>query len=281
MATIVFVTGASRGFGAAAAEAISREELGDLVLVLLSRDAAGLADAAARARAAAPAARVLCAELDLAALEGIEAGFAAAAERARESLRPGERFARACLVNNAGSGTPVGAVADLGGLAALRAAVDLNVTSCAWLTALFLRFARAEDGLRQEPPAPASWRCAVVNVSSLCAVQPFATMGAYCMGKAARDMLHCVVAAEPLRAGGGGGEPLPVATLNYAPGPMDTALQGEMRSAPGMDAGIRSFFNGLEADGKWVRVDESAARLARTLRRGFTSGAHIDFYDKE
>ena len=36
----------------------------------------------------------------------------------------------------------------------------------------------------------------IINVSSLAAVQPFATWGVYCMGKAARDMAHANVAAE-------------------------------------------------------------------------------------
>jgi sepiapterin reductase len=295
MTTVYFITGASRGFGAAVVEALARgsagsAEAGSLVLVLVARDAEALGAARARALTAAPAARVAVVTVDLAQLEAVEAGFAAAAAAARACLRAGERIARAALINNAGSGGPVGAVEAISDLAALRAAVDLNVTSCVWLTALFLRFARAEPGLlaaAPEPPseaaapaeadsataAAAPWRCAVVNVSSLCAIEPFATLGAYCAGKAARDMLHRVVAAEGAAAG--------VAALNWAPGPMATALQAGMRGDAAMDAGLRAFFEGLEASGSWVREDASAAKLARLLETpgAFKSGAHLDYYD--
>jgi sepiapterin reductase len=302
MASLFFITGASRGFGAALAEALARApprgDASALVLVLLARDAAALAAVRARVLAAAPAARVVVAAADLAKLDSVEADFAAAIAAARGCLRPGERVARAALVNNAGSGGPVGAVADLADLAALRAAIDLNVTSCVWLTALFLRFARAELGAGADAGAvvvgagtgaasTTPWRCAVVNVSSLCAVKPFPTLGAYCVGKAARDMLHSVIAAEAEGGGAegaegrGAGGSLTVATLSYAPGPMDTVLQGEMRGDARMDAGLRGFFEGLAAADTWVRADASAAKLARLLAEpgAFASGAHIDWYD--
>jgi len=47
-----------------------------------------------------------------------------------------------------------------------------------------------------------------VNISSLCALQPFRSWALYCSGKAARDMMFRVLAAE---------EP-DVRVLNYAPG---------------------------------------------------------------
>lgn len=55
----------------------------------------------------------------------------------------------------------------------------------------------------------------VINISSLCAVQPFKSWGLYCAGKAGRDMLFRVLAAE---------EPN-VTVLNYAPGPLDNDMQ--------------------------------------------------------
>lgn len=55
----------------------------------------------------------------------------------------------------------------------------------------------------------------IVNISSLCAVQPFKSWGLYCAGKAARDMLFKVLADE---------EPN-ILVLNYAPGPLDNEMQ--------------------------------------------------------
>ena len=83
------------------------------------------------------------------------------------------------------------------------------------------------------------WRCnnfLVVNVSSLCAVQAFDSWGIYCAGKAARDMYHAVLAQELTKqaaatvegtAGGVSGRKMLV--LNYAPGPLDTDMQKEIR----------------------------------------------------
>ena len=55
----------------------------------------------------------------------------------------------------------------------------------------------------------------VVNISSLAAVQPVKRWGLYCTGKAGRDMLFKVMAAE---------DP-DIRVLNYAPGPLDTGMQ--------------------------------------------------------
>ena len=75
------------------------------------------------------------------------------------------------------------------------------------------------------------WRCtnfSVVNVSSLCAVQAFESWGIYCAGKAARDMYHAVLAQElSKRSGDNTGSKILV--LNYAPGPLDTDMQKEIR----------------------------------------------------
>ena len=149
-------------------------------------------------------------------------------------------------------------------LISIRSAIDLNITSCVWLTTIFLRYAQESN-------------CAeavVVNISSLAALQPFASMGIYSIGKAARDMLHRVVAEENKDG------TLQVRTLNYAPGPMDTRLQDEMRSSPNMNESIKSFFNDMAEKNTWVNIDDSAQKLATLIWDDkFISGSHIDFYE--
>lgn len=76
--------------------------------------------------------------------------------------------------------------------------MSLNVSSCLCLTASVL----------QAFPQRAGVQRTVVNVSSLCAQQPFSSWVLYCTGKAARDMMFRVLAAE---------EP-ELRVLNYAPG---------------------------------------------------------------
>lgn len=73
--------------------------------------------------------------------------------------------------------------------------LSLNLYHVTALTAEFLR--RFSSG----------HRC-VINVTSLCAIQPFKSMGYYCVGKASREMYFKCLAAE--------NEGLDV--LSYSPG---------------------------------------------------------------
>jgi sepiapterin reductase len=70
----------------------------------------------------------------------------------------------------------------------------------------------------------------IVNISSLAAIKPFSTWSVYCMGKAAREMFHQVLAEEHKNSKSG------VKVLNYAPGPLDTDMQKDIREAPLLDA---------------------------------------------
>lgn len=74
----------------------------------------------------------------------------------------------------------------------------LNLTSTLCLTSSVLKAFRDSPGLSRT----------VVNISSLCALQPFKGWALYCAGKAARDMMFQVLASE---------EP-GVRVLSYAPG---------------------------------------------------------------
>lgn len=71
---------------------------------------------------------------------------------------------------------------------ALRRAVDMNVTSFMYLTGLFVKaFGATRPDLPHDqlPPAQLSsfgGRAVVVNVSSLAAIQAFASWGVYCTG---------------------------------------------------------------------------------------------------
>ena len=106
-------------------------------------------------------------------------------------------------------------------------------------------------------------------------------MGIYSIGKAARDMLAAVVGVEhDACEGSAGGVGVRVKALSYAPGPMDTALQAATRSNAALHPPTAAFFNGLDEEGTWVDVDESAAKCAGLVAADrFASGAHIDYYD--
>jgi sepiapterin reductase len=264
---VVFITGASRGYGRALALAFAKSAPGPTTLVLMARGAAGLEATRAAIAAAAPAAAVVLAPGDLADLPARPALWAAALAQLPAA------WSRGLLLHNAGSAGRVGPLraqpTDAAGVAALRATLDLDVLSPYLLSTLFLQAvaARVAGG-------GAGSGSALVNVSSLAAVSPFATLAPYSVTRAARDMLARVAGAE--EAGGSG-----VTTLNYAPGPMDSELQREIRGAPACDAGIAGFFNDMAAKGTWVDMEASAGLCAKLVRtRAYESGAHLDYYDR-
>uniref|UniRef100_A0A2K5H6V9 Sepiapterin reductase n=1 Tax=Colobus angolensis palliatus TaxID=336983 RepID=A0A2K5H6V9_COLAP len=172
-----------------------------------------------------------------------------------------EGLQRLLLINNAGSlGDVSKGFVDLSDSTQVNNYWALNLTSMLCLTSSVLKAFPASPGLNRT----------VVNISSLCALQPFKGWALYCAGKAARDMLFQVLALE---------EPN-VRVLNYAPGPLDTDMQ-QLARETSMDPDIRKGLQELKAKGKLVDCKVSAQKLLSLLQKDeFKSGAHVDFYDK-
>ncbi|XP_061407770.1 sepiapterin reductase-like [Lethenteron reissneri] len=300
------LTGASRGFGAAFAELLSAEILGPGSLLLLSarsleplrllahrllaqrhggppqepggqgcvggepREERGPQEEKGSLLVSCPGGclRLLCVAADLEGPEGLQA-----LEAALRTQEPG-RYRRLLVLNNAGSlGDVSRRVRDVttAEWAPLCRHLQLNVAAPLLLAAAALRWFQgleeAEGTGGDEGP---SGRVAmVINVSSLCAITPYPSWAPYCSSRAARDMLHVVVATE---------EPH-VRVLNYAPGPMDTDMQAEACVQTG-DAGLRGRLEKSRAAGTLVDPRDSARALLRLLRAdSFRSGAHVDYYD--
>lgn len=286
----IFITGASRGLGRALAVECARGFGGEhaLAFALFARDAAGLSATAAAVRAACPSALVVSQAADLGALSCLEASWHAALGQLAAAGAP--PAARAILINNAGSLGPLAPLSDAfpGGADALRAYVDLNLTSPALLTMLFLRGLQqqqqrggsgsfVEAALAGAPPPPLAHHV-IVNISSLAAVQAMPTWGMYSVTRAGRDMLTAVAGADGAASGGG----VPVKTLNWAPGPCDTDMQRECRESATLERASSEYLNQLHADGAVIDPAASAAKCVRALRRDtFASGAHLDYYDAE
>lgn len=99
----------------------------------------------------------------------------------------GGPYDTAYLFNNAGLVGPIAYAQDLRrDWAAVRRAMDVNVSSFVYLTALFLEAFGPQRGrdLPSASPAPSGKARAsvIVNVSSLAAVQPFESWAMYCAG---------------------------------------------------------------------------------------------------
>lgn len=109
----------------------------------------------------------------------------------------------------------------------------------------------------------------IINVSSLAALQPFETWSIYSSCKSALDMFHKTIALENSDC----------RVVNYAPGPLDTRMQQQIRdSMP--DCKIRQLFQDMHEKKQLIQPSLSARKLLSLLESyDFESGAHIDFYD--
>lgn len=202
-----------------------------------------------------PGLRVVLAAADL----GTEAGVQQLLSAVRKLPRP-EGLQRLLLINNAATlGDVSKGFLNMSDLAEVNNYWALNLTSMLCLTSGTLNAFPASPGLSKT----------VVNISSLCALEPFKGWGLYCAGKAARDMLCQVLAVE---------EPS-VRVLSYAPGPLDTDMQ-QLARETSMDPELRSRLQKLKSEGELVDCGTSAQKLLSLLQKDtFQSGAHVDFYD--
>lgn len=109
----------------------------------------------------------------------------------------------------------------------------------------------------------------VVQTSSLAAIQPLKFLSLYCSSKAAMDMFLKTLSLDYPS----------IRTLNYAPGPMDTAM-GKKIMNDSRDEETKKSFENLFKTGNIVDPLVSANKMITLLREDkYESGAHIDYYD--
>jgi short-subunit dehydrogenase len=145
------------------------------------------------------------------------------------------------LVNNAGGGVG-GRIATLGDRDEAREAFEVNY----WSPLALIR--ALAPGMEERGTG------AIVNVSSLAHVSTWPGFGAYAATKGALATATETLALELVDS--------PVHTMHVLPGPIDTAVQGETRLAPGID---RMLGRAPMGD-----AGEMARRIVRGLERGST-----------
>ncbi|KAI2664169.1 Sepiapterin reductase [Labeo rohita] len=240
--TLAIITGASKGFGRALALSIAPRLAAGSALILAARSDDKLQELKAELSRSESGLTVRCVAADLRCQAGVD--------RVITEIRDIDPdIDHLLLFNNA----------DLCFISVVNLYLSLNVSSALCLTA----------GVLRTVPRRASLRRVIVNVSSLCALQPFPSWVLYCSGKAARDMMFRVLAEE---------EP-DLRVLNYAPGPLDTDMQLQARSSSADDA-LRNSFSVMHTQGQLLTCDQSISKLMKVLVEDkYPSGAHLDFYD--
>jgi len=255
----ILITGASKGFGQAIASAFAQVLGSNSHFVLLGRDTNGLETTKGllhKFNQGVDSKRftVSTRSLDLLGakaedFENIFGGDVAA-----------NGYRQAIIVHNAGSTGDVSKTASQ--VHHPKEVTDyftMNLSSAVALNSAFLDFAKAVGNK------------VVVQITSLCGVQPFKNMGLYCSGKAARDMFFQVLALEYPE----------LQVLAWSPGPLEgTDMSAKVRTETA-DAATREMFEQLQKSDSYVRCDSSANKMIEMLEKNdFASGAHLDYFDR-
>ncbi|XP_019742263.1 sepiapterin reductase b [Hippocampus comes] len=267
------ITGASKGFGRALAHLVLNYLKTGSVLLLVARSRPllqQLKEELLQNLKDMQEITIFCTVADLSTKEGVEDTVAMARQQSLKEID------HVLLINNAGNKAPIeyglrrlfhrlfftvnvkvaGARASLGDISPFENFTELervnsylafNVSSVLALTA----------GMLQAFPPRAGLQWSVVNCSSMFAVQALPSWVLYCTAKAARDMMFRVLAVENPN----------VKVLSYAPGPMDTQMQEDIRRLTGIQYHLHP-------------CRDSAAKLMRLLLdNDFVTACHVDFFD--
>lgn len=284
MNSLIVITGASRGIGRSIALSIADVSLqksdGDVHMILISRSAEKLDETAKlivekcyRNKDDSEITKITTSshDVDLSNLDTLSNEL----EKIFNPLVQ-SKYKQCWLFNNAGSVEPIGETSSLanGSMDELRNAVDLNITSSMWLSSMFTKtFASPSDATSIR----------IVNISSLCAIEPFPTMAVYCAGKAARDMFHAVLAkefSESKEDQDKKGEKQLFKVISYAPGACDTEMTDVLADCPSLNSGLHDYFSSAKTDKKLIDPTDSARKLVELLLKDdYVSGLHVDYWD--
>lgn len=228
-----------------------------------------------------------CHEMDLSDLDTLEEKL----QVVLGSISDAARYNACWLINNAGSLGPLGLASTFSGASTmkeLRQAVDFNLTSTIWMSSQFTQTFLTPTAPENDAAATQSPFVRIVNISSLCGIEPFSTMSIYCAGKAGREMFHRVLAkehsidspTEKQQSGSNHKQKQSFKTLNYAPGPCDTEMTDILADSSTLDKNLRKFFETSKRENDLVRVEDTAKKLVQIMQwDDFESGAHIDYFD--
>ncbi len=187
-------------------------------------------------------------------------------ENTQKLFISGQTYEEVILISNAGSLGPLQPIGCEDNLKEMTNNFNMNITSTCYITSEVIRNFKSQ-------------KLTLINISSLCAVQPVESWGLYCTGKAARDMFYRIIAEEN-KSKNGDKNSERIRVLNYAPGPLDTDMQKEIRESPTANEETKVFFNNMKEQGTLISPDLSAAKCVYLYKiNNFENGAHLDYYD--
>jgi benzil reductase ((S)-benzoin forming) len=237
--TLVWISGASSGIGAALAASVPYP---DALVVDISRSGG------------TPGAEHLRADLsDPASWPRVAGDF--------ENRLDGFRGDRVVFVHNAGTLDPTGPAGEVDPAAYTRN-VLLNSAAPQVLGAAFLRAVRSLDCEQQ-----------LVMLSSGAGKKPYEGWTSYCAGKAAIDLWIRAAGLEQQR------RRVPCRVLSVGPGPVETAMQEQIRATSDDRLPSAPVFRARHQAGEVSDPHDAARRIWSLLTRDVHNGAVIDLRD--
>jgi NAD(P)-dependent dehydrogenase (short-subunit alcohol dehydrogenase family) len=234
---LTILTGASRGMGLAMAEQLLAP--GQTLLCISRQANPKLAE-----RAPALGAQLMQWTEDLAQAEAVSQRLLAWLQG-----QPGDGFASATLINNAGV-IPQIAPLSLSDPAELAHALRVGLEAPMMLSAAFLSATGHWTATRK-----------ILNISSGLGRRAMASQSAYCAAKAGMDhFTRCLALDEALKPRG-------AKVCSLAPGVIDTDMQVQLRSADDALFPDRKGFAGLHQGGQLTSPNEAAGRVLAYLAR--------------
>lgn len=157
----------------------------------------------------------------------------------------------------------------------------LNLYSVTCLTSVFLSKFNSDT----------AERC-IVNITSLLGIEPFKSVGYYCVGKASREMYFRVLALENPTLNILSYSPgmkivkkiflfqIKLNHLHFILGPVLTDMYTNI-SLNSRDEVIREQFTNGQQKQYIVKVEDTCQKLVNTLAmRSYKTGGRVDYYDK-
>lgn len=252
MASLIVVTGASRGLGAALARMTAGPDTQQL---LIARSSSELADV--KNACEAKGSTVTAVSADLADPES-----ATRAAGALSDLK-WDHVAEATLFNNASTVLPIKRLESLSA-AEIDHVIRLNLGAAFVLTSKFIGHLAQAQSVQGE----------VFNVSTGVSLNPLVGWSLYCCSKAGLNLLAASVAQETLHW------PRPVRAVSLNPGPIDTEMQREIRETPD-DFPDRARFVNLHREHLLATADEAAGRILLLRKEDpFPQGQFVDLRNR-
>lgn len=256
--TYFLITGASRGIGKTIAIEVSKKLKAGSVIVLIARNDDGLKKTKASIESLRTDLKILTYSVDLAVAKA-EQFQKLLTESLITSKEKINNFERAFIVHNAGT---VGDVS--------KKAVDVSDTGV-WAQYYYTNVFSTISLNVEFFKVFAFTSKVVVNLSSKCGIEPFASMSFYCSGKAARDMYFKVLAVEEKE-----NETL---VLNYAPGAIDTDMTVYVQDAT-LSKDLHDAFKSQRDTKTMLTTEKTTKKFIQILEeQKFQSGDHVDYWD--